>query len=51
MTVAGLWRYPVKSVGGEAIATAELTANGIPGDRVVQVRGPEGVRNSRSRRH
>ena len=51
MTVAGLWRYPVKSVGGEAIAAAELTANGIPGDRVVQVRGPEGVRNSRSRRH
>ena len=51
MTVAGLWRYPVKSVGGEAIATAELTANGIPGDRIVQVRGPEGVRNSRSRRH
>ena len=51
MTVAGLWRYPVKSVGGEAIAAAELTANGIPGDRVVHVRGPEGVRNSRSRRH
>ncbi len=26
---------------------AELTANGIPGDRTVHVRGPEGVRTSR----
>lgn len=47
MTVAGLWRYPVKTLGGEAIAEAELTADGIPGDRMIHVRGPRGVRTSR----
>ncbi len=47
LRVEGLWRYPVKSMAGEAIPGAELTANGIPGDRVVQVRGPEGIRTSR----
>ncbi|MEO5841417.1 MAG: MOSC N-terminal beta barrel domain-containing protein [Acidimicrobiales bacterium] len=51
MTVAGLWRYPVKSMAGEAIRAAELTLDGIPGDRIVHVRGPEGVRNARSRRY
>jgi len=51
MTVGALWRYPVKSLAGEPIESAKLTANGIPGDRVVQVRGPEGVRTSRSRDH
>ena len=45
--VAGIWRYPVKSLAGEAIDRAELTMAGIPGDRIVQVRGPEGVRTSR----
>lgn len=45
--VKGLWRYPVKSLAGEAIASAELTPSGIPGDRIVRVRGPEGVRTSR----
>ena len=47
MTVAGLWRYPVKSLAGEPIDTAEITQFGIPGDRVVHVRGPQGVRTSR----
>ncbi|MEO8266093.1 MAG: MOSC N-terminal beta barrel domain-containing protein [Ilumatobacteraceae bacterium] len=47
MTVAALWRYPVKTLAGELIDTAELTHSGIPGDRVVHVRGPEGVRTSR----
>ena len=47
MHVAALWRYPVKTLAGEPIDTAELTTNGIPGDRIVQVRGPEGVRTSR----
>jgi len=51
LSVAALWRYPVKSIAGEAIQNAELTATGIPGDRIVQVRGPEGVRSSRSRHH
>lgn len=45
--VAGLWRYPVKTLAGEPLESAELTATGIPGDRIVQVRGPEGVRTSR----
>jgi uncharacterized protein YcbX len=45
--VAGLWYYPVKSLAGVALSTADLTPGGIPGDRVVYVRGPEGVRTSR----
>ena len=28
-----LWRYPVKSMGGERIPECRLTAGGIPGDR------------------
>ena len=47
LTVEQLWRYPVKTLAGEALDTALLTPNGIPGDRVVRVRGPEGVRTSR----
>jgi uncharacterized protein YcbX len=46
--VAGLWRYPVKSLAGEALEVATLTPEGIPGDRVVHVCGPEGVRTARS---
>lgn len=45
--VAGLWRYPVKSLAGERLHTARIGPFGIPGDRVVWVRGPEGVRTSR----
>ena len=45
--VAGLWRYPVKSLAGEALAEAVIGPGGIPGDRIVRVRGPEGVRTSR----
>ena len=47
LVVAGLWRYPIKSLAGEPIDVANLTPAGIPGDRVVHVRGPEGVRTSR----
>jgi hypothetical protein len=47
MHVAGLWRYPVKSLAGEPLTETRLTVNGIPGDRVVQVHGPEGVRSAR----
>jgi uncharacterized protein YcbX len=32
-TVVDLWRYPVKSMQGERLAAAELTADGIVGDR------------------
>ncbi len=45
--VEQLWRYPVKTLAGERLESAELTADGIPGDRIVHVRGPEGVRTSR----
>jgi uncharacterized protein YcbX len=47
LTVGALWRYPVKTLGGERLQTAHITTNGIAGDRVVHVRGPEGVRTSR----
>lgn len=47
LRVEGLWRYPVKTLAGEPLQTAHLTPNGIPGDRIVHVRGPEGVRTSR----
>jgi len=47
MHVKGLWRYPVKTLAGVPLETAELTPTGIPGDRIVHVRGPEGVRTSR----
>ncbi len=45
--VAGLWRYPVKSLAGESLTNAVFTKSGIPGDRMVHVRGPEGLRTSR----
>lgn len=45
--VAALWRYPVKSLAGEPLSTAVIGLDGIPGDRIVRVRGPEGVRTSR----
>lgn len=41
LTIAGLWRYPVTSLAGEVIDEATLTPHGIPGDRMVYVRGPE----------
>ncbi len=47
MTVAELWRYPVKTLAGERLDRAELTADGVFGDRLVHVRGPEGARTSR----
>jgi len=45
--IAGLWRYPVKSLAGERLSTAVLEPDGIVGDRLVVVAGPEGVRTSR----
>lgn len=49
--VKGLWRYPVKTLAGEPLQEAALTADGVPGDRIVHVRGPEGVRTSRRHYH
>jgi len=45
--VAGLWRYPIKTLAGEPLSTAVIGPDGIAGDRIVRVRGPEGVRTSR----
>ncbi len=47
LTVDALWRYPVKTLAGEALDFADVTTNGIVGDRIVHVRGPEGIRTSR----
>jgi uncharacterized protein YcbX len=50
MWLAEIWRYPIKSMGGERLSGAALTAEGIPGDRIVQVRDDRGhVVTSRSR--
>lgn len=37
MHLSEIWRYPVKSMAGERLATATLTPSGIEGDRVIQV--------------
>jgi uncharacterized protein YcbX len=37
-----LWRYPVKSMGGEPLERAEVTESGIVGDRLVVVRDGRG---------
>jgi uncharacterized protein YcbX len=42
MWIQELWRYPVKSMAGERIESAEVTAAGIAGDRTVLVAGPGG---------
>jgi len=40
--VQEIWRYPVKSMAGEKLDAADLTASGVAGDRIVQVRNPGG---------
>ena len=48
--VIEIWRYPVKSMGGEQLSEAVVDASGVPGDRVVHVEDPRGrVVTSRSR--
>jgi uncharacterized protein YcbX len=42
MHVAELWRYPVKSMAGESLAWADITPEGVVGDRIVQVRDARG---------
>ncbi len=37
-TVAALWRYPVKSIGGEPLDEAEVGPHGIVGDRSYGIR-------------
>ena len=47
MHVAELWRFPVKSLAGERLERVDIRDRGIPGDRLVWVCGPEGVRTAR----
>jgi uncharacterized protein len=49
MYVQQLWRYPVKSLAGESLAEAELTSDGVNGDRVVHVRSGSGLLTGRTR--
>ncbi|WP_321473989.1 MOSC N-terminal beta barrel domain-containing protein [uncultured Paludibaculum sp.] len=42
MWVQEIWRYPVKSMAGERLQTAEIGPAGIAGDRVIQVRNNQG---------
>ena len=48
LRVAELWRYPVKSLGGERLQRALVTSNGIDGDRVVHVRDGRRVVTART---
>jgi MOSC domain-containing protein len=48
MHVDALWRYPVKSLAGERLSVAMVGRDeGIAGDRIVRVCGPEGLRTAR----
>lgn len=42
MYIGEIWRYPVKSMAGERVRSARLTAAGIPGDRIIQVQHAPG---------
>ncbi|MEO8097959.1 MAG: MOSC N-terminal beta barrel domain-containing protein [Acidobacteriota bacterium] len=42
MWVKEIWRYPVKSMAGEQLQAADLTRDGILGDRLIQTRHPSG---------
>jgi uncharacterized protein len=49
MDVKQLWRYPVKSMRGEPLTAAEITPEGIVGDRVVHVENDRGLVTARRR--
>ena len=42
MYIKELWRYPVKSMAGESLQSATVTALGVEGDRIIQVRNARG---------
>jgi uncharacterized protein YcbX len=48
MVVGEIWRYPVKSMGGEQLEVTVLTPDGVPGDRVVHARDDREVLTARS---
>ncbi|HEX2129416.1 MAG TPA: MOSC domain-containing protein [Solirubrobacterales bacterium] len=43
LTVAELWRYPVKGLGGEPLESVEIAPDGIPGDRSLRVLDERGL--------
>jgi uncharacterized protein len=47
--VEQLWRYPVKSLRGEQLERAQLTTDGVDGDRRVHVREHGHVLTGRTR--
>jgi uncharacterized protein YcbX len=47
--VAELWRYPVKSLGGERLDEIEVAPDGLAGDRLVQVWEGSRIVTSRTR--
>ena len=47
--VSQLWRYPIKSLMGEAVKSVLLTSDGVEGDRVVHVAGSQGPLTGRTR--
>ncbi len=49
ISVSQLWRYPVKSLRGEALQSVQLTLDGIKGDRVVHVANQRGLLTGRTR--
>jgi hypothetical protein len=49
MYVAELWRFPVKSLRGKRLERAQLSADGVAGDRLVHVRTASGVLTGRTR--
>ncbi len=51
MRVAELWRYPVKSLRGEMLQSAEVTETGVRGDREVVVVSAKRRRVITSRTH
>jgi uncharacterized protein YcbX len=50
LTVQEIWRYPVKSMAGELLVSADLTESGVAGDRILQVRNAAGrIMSARTR--
>lgn len=50
MHISELWRYPVKSMGGERVKATPVGLRGIPGDRVIYVLDARGqIVSSRTR--
>ena len=42
MWLSEIWRYPIKSMGGEQLTEAAIGEEGVPGDRVVHVEDGRG---------